>query len=71
MQGSTIRYLDDGTIELLEINVHDPGAGEIQVKSGACGICSWDIATARYGQKMHPMAPPGHEVPQYTVLPFL
>jgi len=61
MQGNTIRYLDDGAIELVDIPVSDPGEGEVQVQRGACGICSWDIATARYGKKMHPMAPPGHE----------
>lgn len=61
MQSNTIRYLDDGTIELLDVAVADPGEGEVQVQSGACGICSWDIATARYGKQMHPMAPPGHE----------
>lgn len=61
MQSNTIRYLDDGTIELIAVEVADPGEGEVQVQSGACGICSWDIATARYGKKMHPMAPPGHE----------
>lgn len=61
MYSNTIRYLDDGTIELLAVDITDPAEGEVQVQSGACGICSWDIATARYGKKMHPMAPPGHE----------
>lgn len=61
MQSNTIRYLDDGTVELLAVPVADPGEGEVQVQHGACGICSWDIATVRYGKKMHPMAPPGHE----------
>ncbi len=59
--GHTMRYLENGAIELLEVPVSDPVAGEVQVQSGACGICSWDIATARYGKEMHPMAPPGHE----------
>lgn len=57
----TIRYHDDGSIELLEVTVGDPGDGEVQVQGGACGICSWDIATAKLGSRMHPMAPPGHE----------
>jgi threonine dehydrogenase-like Zn-dependent dehydrogenase len=56
-----MRYQNDGTIELLDIDIDDPQAGEIQVAGGACGICSWDIATAKYGSKMSPMAPPGHE----------
>ncbi len=59
--GHTMRYLENGAIQLLEVPVSDPKEGEVQVQSGACGICSWDIATARYGKEMHPMAPPGHE----------
>ena len=57
----TIRYLDDGSIELVEKTVPDPGPGEVQLQGGACGICSWDVATAKFGREMHPMAPPGHE----------
>ena len=57
----TIKYHDDGSIELLEYAVTDPGPDEVQVQGGACGICSWDIATARYGSEFSPMAPPGHE----------
>lgn len=59
--GQTMRYLDTGAIQLLEVPVADPTEGEVQVQRGACGICSWDIATARYGKEMHPMAPAGHE----------
>jgi threonine dehydrogenase-like Zn-dependent dehydrogenase len=61
MNAHTIRYHDDGSIELFDITVNDPGDGEVQVQAGACGICSWDIATAKLGSRMHPMAPPGHE----------
>ncbi len=61
MNAHTMRYRDDGSIELLEISVGDPSDHEVQVRGGACGICSWDIATARYGKRMNPMAPPGHE----------
>ncbi len=57
----TIRYCDDGSIELVEKEVPDPGPGEVQVQGGACGICSWDVATAKYGSEMKPTAPPGHE----------
>jgi threonine dehydrogenase-like Zn-dependent dehydrogenase len=57
----TMRYHDDGSIELLEAVVGDPADGEVQVQGGACGICSWDIATAKLGSRMVPMAPPGHE----------
>lgn len=61
MQNNTIRYHDDGSIELLELPVSDPAPDEIQVQGGACGICSWDIVTAKLGNRMNPMAPPGHE----------
>jgi threonine dehydrogenase-like Zn-dependent dehydrogenase len=58
---NTMRYRDDGSIELLAVEVGDPGEGEVQVRGGACGICSWDIATAKLGGAMRPMAPAGHE----------
>ncbi len=61
MSNKTLRYLDDGSIELFEREVPDPGENEVQVEDGACGICSWDVATAKLGNQMHPMAPPGHE----------
>lgn len=61
MSYKTLRYLDDGSIELFEQVVPDPGENEVQVEGGACGICSWDVATAKLGNQMHPMAPPGHE----------
>jgi threonine dehydrogenase-like Zn-dependent dehydrogenase len=67
MKGTTIRYQNDGSIELREVDVADPGIGEIQVAGGACGICSWDIVTAKLGDRMKPMAPPGHEGMGYVV----
>jgi threonine dehydrogenase-like Zn-dependent dehydrogenase len=57
----TVRYENDGSISLIEVEVPPPGPGEIQLQGGACGICSWDIATCKLGEKMHPVAPPGHE----------
>ena len=61
MSNKTLRYLDDGSIELFEREVPDPGENEVQIEGGACGICSWDVVTAKLGNQMHPMAPPGHE----------
>jgi threonine dehydrogenase-like Zn-dependent dehydrogenase len=61
MQAQTIRYTSNGNIELIEVDVSDPGQGEIQLTDGVCGICSWDIVTCKLGDKMYPMAPPGHE----------
>ena len=60
MNSNTMRYHDDGRIELYAQPVGDPGPGEVQLRGGACGICSWDIATVRWGNKV-PIAPPGHE----------
>jgi len=57
----TIQYGEDGSIEIMDVEVADPGPGEVQVQVAACGICSWDIATAKFGSQMSPMAPPGHE----------
>lgn len=67
MNASTIRYLDDGTIDLIEVPVGDPKEDEVQVQGGVCGICSWDIATAKLGSKMKPKAPAGHEGMGYVV----
>lgn len=61
MKSNTMQYENDGSIALIEIDVPDPSAGEIQLAGGACGICSWDVATAKLGNKMQPMAPAGHE----------
>ena len=61
MSNKTLRYLDDGSIDLFEREVLDPGENEVQIEGGACGICSWDVVTAKLGNQMHPMAPPGHE----------
>ncbi len=61
MQSQTLRYLDNGAIDLFTTPINDPAEGEIQVTGGACGICSWDIVTAKLGSTMDPMAPPGHE----------
>jgi L-iditol 2-dehydrogenase len=58
---TTIRYLADGSIDLYEREVPGPGPNEVQVTGGACGICSWDVATAKLGERMQPSAPPGHE----------
>ena len=59
--GQTMRYLSDGRVEVIRHDVPDPSTHEVQVTGGACGICSWDLATAKLGDQMNPMAPPGHE----------
>ena len=57
MKATTMQYLADGTIDLIEVSVADPRDHEVQVQGGVCGICSWDIATAKWGDQMSPKAP--------------
>ena len=57
MKTQSIRYGENGGVEIIDIDVSDPQAGEVQVQSAACGICAWDLATFRDGGT----APPGHE----------
>ena len=57
MKTQTIRYGENGGVEIIDIDVSDPQAGEVQVQRAACGVCAWDLATFRDGG----YAPPGHE----------
>ena len=57
MKTQTIRYGENGGVEIIDIDVSDPQAGEVQVQHAACGVCAWDLATFRDGG----YAPPGHE----------
>lgn len=57
----SIRYLEKGGLEIVEIEVPDPGPGEVQVKAAACGICRWDVSTYKVGSADRWAAPPGHE----------
>ena len=57
MKTQTIRYGENGGVQIIDIDVSDPQAGEVQVQHAACGVCAWDLATFRNGG----YAPPGHE----------
>lgn len=61
MKSRTCRYTEDGEIELTEVEVGDPGPGQVQVEVSVCGICSWDVATCKLGSDFEHPAPPGHE----------
>lgn len=61
MQSTSIYYPQDGGVELIDLDISDPKENEVQIQGGACGICSWDIATAKLGDRMVPKAPAGHE----------
>ena len=58
----TIRYLPQGGAEVISDEVPPPGAGEVQIKMNACGICAWDLYTAKVGTaNAFKPACPGHE----------
>ena len=61
MRSTSICYPAQGGVELIEWDLPEPKEDEVQIQGGACGICSWDIATAKLGEKMNPKAPAGHE----------
>jgi threonine dehydrogenase-like Zn-dependent dehydrogenase len=56
--------LEKGGLEIVEIDVPDPGPGEVQVRAAACGICAFDIGVFKRGRQgaggFWP-AGPGHE----------
>tara|TARA_B100001013_G_scaffold211936_1_gene128927 strand:- start:1117 stop:2055 length:939 start_codon:yes stop_codon:yes gene_type:complete len=61
MKVKNVRYTAGGGAELVDIEVDEPGSGEVQVEVAACGICAWDIQTFRAGGDSQSAAPPGHE----------
>ena len=61
MKVKNVRYTAGGGAELVDVEIGDPGPGEVQVEVAACGICAWDIQTFRAGGDSPSAAPPGHE----------
>ena len=61
MQGRTVRYGDEGGLEIVTVDVPAPGIGQVQVRGGVCGICAWDLYTYKHGARARSAAPPGHE----------
>jgi len=61
MKTRTTQYLPGGGLEVVSVDVPEPGPGEVQVRGSACGICAWDINTYRSGNQVTWAAPPGHE----------
>ncbi len=59
MKYKNIRYSQGGGAQLVELEIDDPGPGQVQVENTACGICSWDLQAFRAGASAG--APPGHE----------
>lgn len=61
MRVRSVQYRADGGVELVDVEVGDPGPGQVQIEVAACGICAWDIQTCRAGSAAPFAAPPGHE----------
>ena len=61
MKVKNVRYTAGGGAEIVDVEVGQPGPGEVQVEVAACGICSWDIQTFKVGGDSPSAAPPGHE----------
>ncbi len=61
MKVHSVQYRAEGGVELVDVEVGDPGPGQVQIEVAACGICAWDIQTCRAGSAAPFAAPPGHE----------
>jgi L-iditol 2-dehydrogenase len=59
MRCRSIEYIAKERIEIIEIDVKDPRAGEVQIQTLACGICAWDRHVFTHGAD--PQTPRGHE----------
>jgi propanol-preferring alcohol dehydrogenase len=57
------RPVEEGPLELAEVEKPEPGPGEIRIRVGACGACRTDIHTVE-GEIALPRIPvvPGHQV---------
>ncbi|HTL30553.1 MAG TPA: zinc-binding dehydrogenase [Tepidisphaeraceae bacterium] len=59
MKCRSIRYVAKENVELIDIDVADPGPGEVLVRTLACGICAWDLHVFAHGPEG--TCYPGHE----------
>ena len=59
MKCKSINYGDKETVEIIDVEVAEPGAGEVQVQGVACGVCAWDVHVFKNG--VDSPVPPGHE----------
>jgi threonine dehydrogenase-like Zn-dependent dehydrogenase len=55
----TINYAAKERVDLIEVEVPDPGWGEVQIQSLASGICAWDVHVYKNGVDWPTW--PGHE----------
>ncbi len=63
MQAMVLRTKAAGHLEAAELDVPDPGPGQIRLKVGACGVCRTDLHVVD-GELPEPKLPivPGHEI---------
>ncbi|MFB7719825.1 zinc-binding alcohol dehydrogenase family protein [Nocardia sp. NPDC056100] len=55
--------IDDGPLRFVDLEVPEPGAGELLVRVLACGVCRTDLHVAEGDLPVHrPGVVPGHEV---------
>jgi threonine dehydrogenase-like Zn-dependent dehydrogenase len=59
MKCRSINYSAKELVELIEVEVPDPGPGEVQIQSLASGICAWDVHVYKNGVDWP--TSPGHE----------
>ena len=55
----TINYAKKELVEIIEVDVSDPGFGEVTVEGLACGVCAWDVYVYHNGVDWPVW--PGHE----------
>ena len=59
MKCKSIRYAARESVEIIDVDVREPGAGEVLVAGLACGVCAWDLHVYRNGADAS--VPAGHE----------
>src|SRR5688572_28937792 len=59
MKCRSIDYAAKGKVDIIEVDVPDPGFAEVQIQSLASGVCAWDVHVYKNGVDWPTW--PGHE----------
>jgi threonine dehydrogenase-like Zn-dependent dehydrogenase len=59
MKCRSISYTAKELVELIEVDVHEPGHGEVQIQGLCSGVCAWDVHVFKNGADWPTW--PGHE----------
>src|SRR3954471_13568373 len=59
MKVKSINYTRKELVELVDVDCHEPNAGEVQIEGLACGVCAWDVHVFTNGSDWPVW--PGHE----------